>query len=728
MNQKYKIRLLYLAFLLTISCTPRSIDEDQNIQEVRNIYQYYERVANFKNEKPLKVVLDSAKGLDAKISTEVAYMVHSSVNGKPNVLRRLNQIITSSYYDDLSPISKFYLHYYNGYFLGYFYRPTEAFQQYSAARSIIDEDIEKYALENQELQLLLLRISSFFNIHNDKKRIQNFQAELKRAERLKILPKQVIHSYNLAYLYGDSKQFQKSIHYAKKCLKISPPPAESRVYAATMGVLADGYFGLGQKDSVFWVEDIMKKQYEKGEIDSVIYRQFMTYNMDNAMHLLADEEIQNRMQTLRSIYPNSCDQKYFRSLLNKSKADYHHKKGETKQEKEVRLEAIALLEQCASDDFFTLTELINHYEKLIEIEEDNNNYKNVVQLYNGLDKVNKTNQEKLVNFSELVNYFNDLEVKYVQRELSSQKQKNHIINKVNILYGVLTLLFLISSLYIGRLLFQKIRYQKKLKKSRDQLKLKNETIGEQNTRMIKLVEALQESNENLQNFARIMAHDIKSPIASIKDAIDFIYSKYNDSIQAEDEEVFQYLHQSTSNLNNMINVLLDYSSNNNINRDEEVLISEVIKKVRSSLQSTITSNDAKILYSDELPTIIANQTLIEQLWLNIIGNAIKYHKKGVQPIIEITAKPYTKDYVLIAIKDNGVGIPINQLESIYEPYNSYHNSEEMEGIGIGLAVSKKIVEEFGGEIWAESVEGEGSTFYFTLPIVKRIIVQNVNKN
>ncbi len=715
----FKISLFFTILGLGLSCSHISEKEERiKNDEIRKIYQYYERLPNFENELTLRQAVDLAEGIDAKVSTEVAYMVQKSTNGKPGVLKRLNEIINSSYFDELSPLAKFYIHYYNGYFLGYFYKPKEAFQQYSLARSIIDNDLEKYPIESEELQLLLLRITSFFSIGNDVKRIENITAELERAERLNIPTKVTIQNYNLAYLYSLDHKYRKSIQHAYKSIASAGKPIHNRVYSATMGVLADDYTALDKKDSVLWIENMIKEQYKNKEIDSIMYVQFLVYNTDNMVDLISEDEIEKRFESLFEIYPNICKQNYFRGLLYKKYSEYLEKKGKLNEEKATRKKAITFLSQCDYDDFFSLEELANHYNRLIDINKENDNYKELVSLYKGLERVNATNDEKVVTFSEMINYFNDLEVKYAQRALNNQKQKNKIINKVNILYGALTLLFLASSIYIGRLLYQKIKYQETLKTNSDQLKTQNETISHQNEKMLKLVEALQENNENLENFARIMAHDIKAPIASIKDAINFLRTKYNDTIHDEDVEVFQYLNQSTANLNNMINVLLDYSSNKNINRNEEVNLSQEIKRVLSNLQSEINASNAQITFSDNLPTIIANETLIEQLLLNIIGNAIKYRKKGVVPIITIEYLPFSEDYVQIMIHDNGIGIPEHQQSSIFQAYNSYRNSNEIEGNGIGLAVSKKIVEEFGGEIWVESEPDKGSTFYFTLPTVE----------
>ena len=132
-----------------------------------------------------------------------------------------------------------------------------------------------------------------------------------------------------------------------------------------------------------------------------------------------------------------------------------------------------------------------------------------------------------------------------------------------------------------------------------------------------------------------------------------------------------------------------------------------------NLKVPIEENNA-IITHDPLPTINGDEQLKVQLFQNIIGNAIKYRSQET-PKIHISAIKEKNQY-LFSIKDNGIGMSPKHLEKIFTIFQRLHTHEEYEGTGIGLAIAQKIVHQQGGQIWAESELGKGSTFYFTIPI------------
>ena len=133
----------------------------------------------------------------------------------------------------------------------------------------------------------------------------------------------------------------------------------------------------------------------------------------------------------------------------------------------------------------------------------------------------------------------------------------------------------------------------------------------------------------------------------------------------------------------------------------------------SNLKVQIEENNA-IITHDPLSTIKGDEQLEVQLFQNILGNAIKYRSQET-PKIHISSKKEKNQYLFI-IKDNGIGMSPKHLERIFTIFKRLHTHEEYEGTGIGLAIAQKIVHQQGGEIWAESEPGKGSTFYFTIPI------------
>lgn len=116
---------------------------------------------------------------------------------------------------------------------------------------------------------------------------------------------------------------------------------------------------------------------------------------------------------------------------------------------------------------------------------------------------------------------------------------------------------------------------------------------------------------------------------------------------------------------------------------------------------------------DPLPTVIAGEVSLILLFQNIIGNSLKYHKPGVPPRVHISAQRDGNAWNF-AVVDNGIGIESENLQSVFAPFKRFHGSE-YPGTGIGLAICQKIIERYGGRIWAESERGQGSTFHFTIP-------------
>lgn len=132
------------------------------------------------------------------------------------------------------------------------------------------------------------------------------------------------------------------------------------------------------------------------------------------------------------------------------------------------------------------------------------------------------------------------------------------------------------------------------------------------------------------------------------------------------------------------------------------------------ISEQISIQSINIITHDPLPIINGDEKLKVQLFQNLIGNAIKYRSQDT-PRIHISATKETNQY-LFTIKDNGIGIDSKQLKRIFTIFQRLHGRDEYEGTGIGLAIAEKIIQQSGGQIWAESKSGKGSTFYFTIPI------------
>ncbi len=232
----------------------------------------------------------------------------------------------------------------------------------------------------------------------------------------------------------------------------------------------------------------------------------------------------------------------------------------------------------------------------------------------------------------------------------------------------------------------------------------------------RVVEELKRSNEELQQFAYITSHDLQEPLRTIASFAQLIERRYKGQIDSDVDDYIDFIVDAAVRMKDMIQGLLYYSRVGTRGEElESINIEELLEIVLSDLHVIIEENEAEITY-DELPILIADKKQLIQLFQNIISNAIKFRKVDEQPKIHISAcKDKERDEYVFSIADNGIGIESEYFNQIFKVFKRLHTIDKYEGTGIGLAISKRIIECHGGEIWIESEFGNGSTFYFTLP-------------
>ncbi|WFO14673.1 ATP-binding protein [Cellulophaga baltica 4] len=166
----------------------------------------------------------------------------------------------------------------------------------------------------------------------------------------------------------------------------------------------------------------------------------------------------------------------------------------------------------------------------------------------------------------------------------------------------------------------------------------------------------------------------------------------------------------------MRQIILDLLDFSRVGKSEEELVAldlnEILAEVSLIFQQEIIDKEATLIIP-ELPTINSYSLLILQLFQNLIGNAIKYQKEGVKPVIEVTYEELVTHHKF-SVSDNGIGIDSEYFDKIFVIFQRLHGRNQYNGTGIGLALVKKIIENLKGKIWVTSKKGEGSTFYFTI--------------
>lgn len=247
-----------------------------------------------------------------------------------------------------------------------------------------------------------------------------------------------------------------------------------------------------------------------------------------------------------------------------------------------------------------------------------------------------------------------------------------------------------------------------------QKEYENERLAQELIYQKDLLEQQESINNSLKNFAYSASHDMKEPLRMITSFGQLLKRKV-DTQQTDQLEYIEYIISASSRMTSLLDDLLQYSlMGHNLPDLEQVDIEEIIFIVRSNLQHAILKHKATITHTP-LPTISGHQVLFIQLFQNIISNGLKFKMLDTPPKIHIHYEQKDQNHYFI-ISDNGIGIPIEKQQLIFETFSRLHSKTEFPGSGIGLASCKKVIDIYGGNIWAESKEGKGSQFHITIPI------------
>jgi light-regulated signal transduction histidine kinase (bacteriophytochrome) len=225
---------------------------------------------------------------------------------------------------------------------------------------------------------------------------------------------------------------------------------------------------------------------------------------------------------------------------------------------------------------------------------------------------------------------------------------------------------------------------------------------------------LARSNQELQDFAYVSSHDLQEPLRKIQAFGDLLESEYADKL-GEGIDYLKRMQGAASRMSTLIQDLLAFSRvSTQPNTRKDVDLSSIIADVVSDLEMRISDTGATVSVG-KMPHVIADPTHMRQLFQNLIGNALKFHRPGVPPVVEVKAHT-SKQYHEIIVKDNGIGFDTKYLDRIFAVFQRLHGRDSYEGTGIGLAVCRKIVERYNGTITAESQKNSGSTFIVRLPV------------
>jgi signal transduction histidine kinase len=226
-----------------------------------------------------------------------------------------------------------------------------------------------------------------------------------------------------------------------------------------------------------------------------------------------------------------------------------------------------------------------------------------------------------------------------------------------------------------------------------------------------MTEQLTLSYKEVEQFAYVASHDLQEPLRTISNYVGLFRKKYKGQIDEESDKYLDFINRATVRMQSLIKDLLDYSRIGHDKSMTTIDCNKILHDVLNDMETSIKESSAKI-YAEELPVIRGYQDL-KSLFQNLISNAIKYRKKDVPVIINISVNEQEREW-LFSVKDNGIGIDKIHHERIFVIFQKLHTQKQYTGTGIGLSLCKKIVELHSGKMWVESEPEKGSIFYFTI--------------
>jgi len=231
--------------------------------------------------------------------------------------------------------------------------------------------------------------------------------------------------------------------------------------------------------------------------------------------------------------------------------------------------------------------------------------------------------------------------------------------------------------------------------------------------LLQKLEELNRSNEELVQFASIASHDLQEPLRMVASYTQLLAKRYKGRLDSDADEFLSHAVAGANHMQRLIADLLTYSRVGTRGKDlRDTSSEEALRQALINLRGVIEESSAVVTY-DALPTVLADDVQLVQLFQNVVGNAIKYRTVGV-PRVHISAAENGEKKWVFSVQDNGLGIDPQYFEKIFGMFQRLHKRETFAGTGIGLAICKKIVERHGGRIWLESQQGQGTTFHFTL--------------
>lgn len=439
----------------------------------------------------------------------------------------------------------------------------------------------------------------------------------------------------------------------------------------------------------FWDWAIQPVKDDSGEVSSIILS--LT---DVTEYKRSEEEIQKEQRD------------FIDKMVEKRASEILVENLETEKERELELvelnRKIEELEK-ANEGFKEIInaqnpEIEKLYRQVLELKKARNNSERI--LSNKLSEINHLNHR----ITELENDAGEKEEIISKRELEIENLNQEIIE-----------LEKAGSKSSEIVITQKSEIEN-LNHEISELKILKEDLQELNEELLKQLDDLIKANEELDKFAETAAYKLQEPVMAIKSFNNILAKRYRGKIDKDTDEFIDYALEAVNSLNKKIVGLLEYSRVESRGKEFKLTeTEEILDYAISNLNASLEGYRAKITH-DDLPKIMADSGQILQLFQNLLKNAVNFKnpQKNLQIHISAYLDEENSEYVF-QVEDNGIGIEEKDLKKVFDIFKKLNPENGYDGAGIGLSISKKIVERHGGRIWIESEPEIGSRFYFTIP-------------
>lgn len=521
------------------------------------------------------------------------------------------------------------------------------------------------------------------------------------------LNKRVYH--NTAAIYMDQENYKMAREYLLKSLEISRESRDSIDMATTMNILGEAYRNTSEfSEAQDWYDKALAIFESQGSEYGwvIVMNNKGTLYLDQGEKELALKIYEQALKTNQKLGNQEAEATLLTNIgvVYRLKGNYDRGRSYLKSALKIALENGYLnrVEKALLELHETLS-LGNKYKEAYKVQ---NRY---ISLKDSLDQLRNDRQ-----IQELQTRFDAKERELALVHSNNENQQLRL-GRQQLLLVMIAIILVVIALVVALILNRYWvirRLNKNLEESNSQIQSQNMRISGNNDRLLR-------SNKELKEFAYIVSHDLKEPLRMIGSYVTLIERRYKDKIDEDGRDFFTFATRGVKQMKQLLDDLLKYMVvETNEYEVEKVALNDVLTGVEANLLSRIEETNT-FLEIGELPTLRGNRSLLILLFQNLISNAIKFRSEEDPHIVISALKDNNK--FLFTVKDNGIGVSEDYQKKIFSIFYRVYGKHQYEGTGIGLSICQKIVGLHGGKIWVESEEGKGSTFFFTLGDMEKMV-------